>query len=96
MANITVITMDDTGYDTVAVLNANFAALNAELGHKYAATLTSAIGVTTVTHGLGSTDVIVSLYAAGKQVFADVDVISADEVKLTFEQAFTGRVVVLS
>lgn len=97
MANITTISLDDTGYDTVAVLNANFAALNAASISKYVAALADAVGEVTITHNLGSVDVVVSAFdATGKQVYADVVAYSTNVIKITFETAFIGRVVVIA
>jgi len=98
MANITVISLDDTGYDTVAVLNANFAALNAALGlvNRHAQDLTNAIGPVTVTHNLGTRDVVVQIWnTAGIAEQAEVAIVDANSISITFNTLFSGRVVVL-
>ena len=98
MANITVISLDDTGYDTVAVLNANFAALNAALGiaNRHAQDITNAIGSVEIVHGLGSRDVVVQIWnTAGVAEQAEVAVMDTNTIKITFNTLFSGRVVVL-
>jgi hypothetical protein len=98
MANITVISLDDTGYDTVAVLNANFAALNAALGlaNRHAQDLTNAIGQVTVVHNLGTRDVVVQIWnTAGVAEQAEVSIVDANSSSITFNTLFSGRVVVL-
>jgi hypothetical protein len=96
MANITTISLDDTGYDTVAVLNANFEALNQSSIARFTEPLVDASGETTVQHNLGSENVTVSVWdSTGRLVYADVQVISANAIKVWFEALFTGRVVVI-
>ena len=98
MANITVISLDDTGYDTVDVLNANFAALNAALGlvTRHAQDLTNAIGPVTVAHNLGTRDVVVQIWnTAGVAEQAEVAIVDANSISITFNTLFSGRVVVL-
>ncbi len=98
MASITVISLDDTGYDTVAVLNANFAALNAALGlaNRHAQDLTNVIGPVTVVHNLGTRDVVVQIWnTAGIAEQAEVSIVDANSISITFNTLFSGRVVVL-
>ena len=98
MANITAISLDDTGYDTVAVLNANFAALNAALGlaNRHAQDLTNAVGSVTVTHNLGTRDVVVQIWnTSGVAEQAEVSILDANTISITFNTLFSGRVVVL-
>jgi hypothetical protein len=98
MANITTIQGTDIKRDTVAVLNANFQALNAaiSLANRYAATLTGVSGEVNVNHNLGTRDVVVQLWdQTGVLVLAQVTVLGINNVRLNLNQSFTGRVVVL-
>ena len=98
MANITVISLEDTGCDTVAVLNANFAALNAALGvaNRHAHDITNAIGSVEIVHDLGTRDVVVQIWnTAGVAEQAEVAVMDANTIEITFNTLFSGRVVVL-
>ena len=98
MANITVISLDDTGHDTVAVLNANFAALNAALGiaNRHAQDITNAVGSVEVVHNLGTRDVVVQIWnTAGVAEQAEVAVMDSNTIEITFNTLFSGRVVVL-
>lgn len=98
MANITTIQLTDIKRDTVAVLNQNFAALNAAIGtvNRYAANLTAVSGDVPVTHNLGTRDVIVQLWnTSGIAETVQATVLDINSIQLHFNQSFTGRVVVL-
>ena len=98
MANITTLQPTDIKRDTIAVLNANFQALNAaiSLANRYATNLNGVSGELTVTHNLGTPDVVVQLWdTAGVAVFAKMTILNPNSIRLSFNQSFTGRVVVL-
>lgn len=95
---LTTITGDMLVADLVGVLNSNFSYVEGLSGgaQKYVTTLTGVTGQQTITHNLGSTEVIVSIWdSTGNQVFADTLIFSASAIKVTFEAAFTGKVVVM-
>ena len=97
MAVIVTIQGADALTDSRAVINANFSAINAAAGGKHAANLTSVTGPLTITHNLGTQDVVAQCWDAnGRLVIADIQITGANTLSVTFASAFTGRIVVRS
>jgi len=95
----TTITDDHLVSDLVAVLNDNFAYLTGLAGGavKHVTSLSAVTGQQTITHNLGSTEVVVSIWdSTGNQVFADTLIFSTNAIKVTFEATFSGKVVVMA
>ncbi|MBE7542270.1 MAG: hypothetical protein M9913_17140 [Bryobacteraceae bacterium] len=83
--------------DSRAVINANFAAVNAAAGGKFAANLSGVTGPLVITHSLGTEDVIAQFWDAnGRLAIADVQINGPNSLTVTFASAFTGRIVVRS
>lgn len=97
MANLVVIQTLDTPKDSRAVINANFAALNTAAGGKHTEQFSNASGQVTITHGLGTQDVIAQAWDAdGRAAILDLRVTGPNTISVTFETPFSGRVVVRS
>lgn len=97
MANIVVIQSTDTPKDSRSVINANFAALNTAAGGKHTEQLSNVSGQVTITHGLGTQEVIAQAWDAdGRSAILDLWVTSPNTIAVTFETPFSGRVVVRS
>lgn len=80
-----------------SILNLNFAYLESLAGgaQKHVAALTAAAGTVQITHNLGSVDVLVQAWdEAGRLAIVDAAVVNANAIAVTFEAAFTGRVIV--
>jgi hypothetical protein len=83
------------------ILNANFAHLESLVSglaggaQKHVTALTAAAGTVQITHNLGSVDVLVQAWdEAGRLAIVDAAVVNANAIAVTFEAAFTGRVIV--
>ncbi|MCL4797632.1 MAG: hypothetical protein KJZ84_23920 [Bryobacteraceae bacterium] len=97
MANIVVIQGTDTPKDARAVINANFAALNAAAGGKHVENLNAATGTVTITHNLGTQDVVAQAWdSSGRAAIVDFALVDAASISASFLVPFTGRVVVRS
>lgn len=87
----------ETLRDSRAVINANFAAVSAAVGGKYAVSLSAVTGTVALTHNLGTQDVVAQAWdSTGRSVLADFQITGANSMTVTFESPFTGRVVVRS
>lgn len=85
--------------DLVAILNANFLYVEGIAGGtaKHVANFSVVTGQHTISHNLNSSDICVSIWdEAGSLVSADVQILTANSIRVTFEAAFSGRVVVLA
>lgn len=97
MAVITLVQGTDLIKDSRAVINANFSAINAAAGGKYAADLSGVTGTIGITHNLATQDVVAQCWdSSGRLTIADIQVTGANSLSVTFEAAFTGRIVVRS
>jgi hypothetical protein len=97
MAIIVTLQGADTLTNSRAVINANFSAINAAAGGKYAASLSGVTGPLVLTHNLGTQDVVAQCWDAnGRLAIADIQITGANTLSVTFASAFTGRIVVRS
>lgn len=81
----------------VGLLNDNFAYIESVSGGagKYVANLSGANGATAITHSLNSQDLLVQAWdSSGALVFAPVQINTVNQITITFDAPFTGRVIV--
>lgn len=94
---ITTILDTHTVAQLVGLLNDNFSYLQSVSGGagKYVANLSGVTGATAITHSLNSQDLIVQAWdSSGALVFAPVQINTANQITITFDTSFTGRVIV--
>lgn len=82
--------------ESADIWRAGLAGSEYPIARKYATSInTTAVTAYTVTHGLGTSDVIVQTYSGGSMVECDIDITSSDTITVTTNTAETSLKVVV-